>query len=118
MLNQQDVPMKLEANVNVAEIESLDGCEFAEVASLQVAEEKTAPLSAEKKKYINDKIVLKCPEEVRGEYMKLIYKHHEAIAENEFDIGTCDVVKHDIHLKHKNPVHVKQYCIPFAHRVL
>ena len=121
VLNQQDRPMSVGRNVELAtltKLEKEDQISSIEEIQQQNREEEIVnePLTEKKRKFIDATVNLKCPEKYRQDYMNMLYAHHEAIAEDEFDIGKCGAVKHDIHLKHKNPVHIKQYRIPFAHR--
>jgi hypothetical protein len=46
----------------------------------------------------------------------LLLKHHEAISQDKFDLGHTDTLMHEIALKSNEPIYVKQFKIPDAHR--
>jgi hypothetical protein len=46
----------------------------------------------------------------------VILKNHEAVSQNKFDLGRTDTLMHEIVLKTPEPMYVKQFKIPDAHR--
>ena len=75
------------------------------------------PPSAEKLKLIKEKAKLdQIPPRFRDSYLRLLIKHHEAISQHKFDLGRASTLMHDIDLKTKEPIYVKQFKIPEAHR--
>jgi hypothetical protein len=74
------------------------------------------PLSKEKKLFIQEKVKLKVPEEFKYEYLKVLFKNHEAFSEHKYDLGQTETLIHDISQKSEEPVYVKQFKIPDAHR--
>ncbi len=56
------------------------------------------------------------PEQFREQYLKVILKNHEAVSQNKFDLGPTDTLMHKIALKTQEPIYVKQFKIPDAHR--
>ena len=67
------------------------------------------------RKFIDDKINLKCEEVEKLAYKKLFYDHASVFSKHKNDIGRCNLVQHEIHLKDKNPVYIKQFKIPEVH---
>ncbi len=56
------------------------------------------------------------PEQFRKQYLKVILKNHEAVSQNKFALGRTDTLMHEIVLKTAEPIYVKQFKIPDAHR--
>ena len=46
----------------------------------------------------------------------MIHQHHEAISQHKFDLGHANTLMHEITLKTNEPIDVKQFKIPEAHR--
>ncbi len=46
----------------------------------------------------------------------MLLKNHEAISQDKFNLGRTDTLMHEIALKTSEPVYVKQFKIPDAHR--
>ena len=74
------------------------------------------PLSKEKKLFIQEKAKLNVPDNFKEEYLNVLFKNHEAISEHKYDLGQTETLMHDISLKSQEPVYVKQFKIPDAHR--
>ncbi len=55
------------------------------------------------------------PAEFKDRYMQLLLKYADVFSADPFDLGTTDVIKHKVNLKHKNPIHKKQFRLPWAH---
>ena len=55
-------------------------------------------------------------EQFQAKYRNLLFKHHAAISQNKFDLGRTDTLMHKIALKTQEPIYVKQFKIPDAHR--
>jgi hypothetical protein len=73
-------------------------------------------LSKEKKLFIQEKAKLNVPDEFKEEYLNVLFKNLEAISEHKNDLGQTETLMHDISLKSQEPVYVKQFKIPDAHR--
>jgi hypothetical protein len=76
--------------------------------------------STPRNKLTQDNIAKRCnlqvPEEFKGRYMDILFKHQDAISMNKYDLGLAKNYKHRIHLKNEDPVYGKQFKIPEAHR--
>ena len=73
-------------------------------------------LSPEEEKKFREMIKLKCPEEWKEKYTELLLHFHDVFSKSKFDLGRCNVIEHSIRLKDEDPVHVKQFPLPHAHR--
>ncbi len=69
-----------------------------------------------KRQFIEQTIHLNVPEKFREQYLKVILKNHEAVSQKKFDLGRTDTLMHEIVLKTPEPIYVKQFKIPDAHR--
>ena len=52
----------------------------------------------------------------RQRYLQILLKNHEAVSRDKFDLGRTDTLMHEIALKTEEPIYVKQFKIPDAHR--
>jgi putative transposase len=67
------------------------------------------------KKFIDANVTLNCGERDRAPYLELFYRHGDVFSKHKNDLGRCSLVQHEIHLKDKNPVYIKQFKIPEVH---
>ena len=122
MYNETDEPMLLRAGTYVADFEELAAFETYSIAEIAESTRRGCPgrqrptLTKEKENFIRTKVNLRCPQEWREKYVQLLLELHEAVAGNDFDIGECDLITHKVRLKNQEPIHTKQYRIPFAHQ--
>lgn len=86
------------------------------IAEKNSKERAPIPLSKEKKQFIEEKANLNVPEEFKDRYFQMLFKNHEAISEHKYDLGQTSTLMHDVSLKSEEPVYVKQFKIPDAHR--
>ncbi len=76
----------------------------------------TEKLTTEKRQFIKKTIHLNVPEQFREQYLKVIFKNHQAVSRDKFDLGGRDTLMHEIALKTEEPIYVKQFKIADAHR--
>ena len=121
--NCSPIPVDLERNEFLGKIENLEGSELREIspdylnAVAAQVNPKTVPLSPEKKKFILDNLDLsQIPDHYKERYRQTVLKHHEAISRHKLDLGRTSTLLHDIELKSREPVYVKQFKIPEAHQ--
>jgi len=74
------------------------------------------PLTKQKKLFVQEKVKLNVPEEFKDKYLDVLFKNHKAISEHKYDLGQTETLMHNISLKNEEPVNVKQFKIPGAHR--
>ena len=84
----------------------------------EISKEKNfpPPLSAAQQKEFLKDLNLNVPAEEREKYLKLLLRNHDVFSKNKNDLGSANNFKHEIHLKSKEPVYVKQFKIPESHR--
>jgi hypothetical protein len=73
-------------------------------------------LSAKKRQFILENSKLQVPEQFQQQYLKLLLQHHKAISQDKFNFGRTDTLMDAIALKTAEPIYVKQFKIPDAHR--
>ena len=49
-------------------------------------------------------------------YKQLLLDYHDTCSKSKFDLGCTDVVEHKIKMKTEDPIHIRQFRIPFEHR--
>ena len=58
---------------------------------------------------------IEAPAEYRQGYEALLTDFHDVFAKNDFDIGRCKVLKHKINMVNTQPIHTRQFRIPWEH---
>jgi hypothetical protein len=61
-------------------------------------------------------VKLNVPEQYQHRYLQLLLQNHEAVSQDKFDLGRTDTLMHEIALKTEEPIYIKQFKIPDAHR--
>ena len=74
------------------------------------------PLTADKSKFIRQNVNMEGSPEFQERLLKMLESYHDVIASSDYDIGKCDAVTHKVIMKTPEPVHKKQFKIPFAHQ--
>ena len=64
---------------------------------------------------LKKKLQIFAPAEKKGEYEKLFRQYHDVCSRNKMDLGFSDMVEHKIVMRTTEPVHVRQFRVPFAH---
>ena len=114
--------MSIEKNTRVGICENLleeDVMQEVNVNTMTVTEQDSVPreeLTAKKRKWIEENAQLNVPEQYKEEYMKVLLENHDVISSNKYDLGKCSTSMHDIELKTKDPIYIKQFRIPEAQR--
>ena len=70
----------------------------------------------EQEKFILENAQLNVPSEYKNRYLNLLMRNHEVISANKYNLGKCSTAMHDIELKSKEPIYIKQFRIPEAQR--
>jgi hypothetical protein len=89
-----------------------------DVLVARAALSRTLPsnITLAKRVYILEKVKLKLPEEWRSRFLALILEFHDVISNDSTDLGRTDVISHEVRLKNPQPVHQKQFRIPWDHQ--
>ena len=70
------------------------------------------------RQFIKDNLKLFVPNKFKVEFLKLIEKHHTVFSKDKSDLGNSQTLQHDISLRTKEPIYVKQFKIPEAHQTV
>jgi hypothetical protein len=124
--NSNLLDLDLERHESIGFIENLEGCEMREIdpkfiSSIATQEELSRraaqPLTPEKEAFIRKAANLEhVPAGLRQAYLEVLLKNHTAVSQHKMDLGRTETLMHDIELKDEEPVYVKQFKIPDAHR--
>ena len=74
------------------------------------------PLSEDEKKMLLEGLVIKAPPEIQQKYVDLLIMYHDTCSKSKFDIGRTNVIEHKVVLNNEDPIHIRQFRIPFEHR--
>jgi putative transposase len=114
--------VELQRNDFVGHVENISTCEIRELNPgyiNAVAAQNVPPkekLTAEKIDFIDRILKQNVPSEFVDDYKKIILRHHDVISRDKFDLGRTNTLLHEISLKTDEPIYVKQFKIPEAHR--
>ena len=103
-------PLTCPRNFPVASLEPLSPDQI-----LQTPPPSASTLSDAKKKYITDNLKTDLPPQQRQQLLDILFKYHDAISHDKFDLGTNQDILHKINLTTTDPIHVKQFRIPEEH---
>ena len=120
VINTSPVERVIPRNESMGIIENIDLEQIKPLNNeqqLRIDKIETIVLNAEKRKFLVENANLQdLPENERKLYLDLILKHHSIFSTDKNDLGRCNLLQHEILLKSKEPVYVKQFRIPDAHR--
>ena len=75
-----------------------------------------APCGRKKEEYLKKELQLDhLPDVQKMTLTRLILNNHDVFSDSRLDVGHATAVKHSIALKDEQPVHVKQFRVPWAH---
>ena len=102
-------------------IDNVNECEYVEVNpdyinAISQQMKPQVPLSKEKEQLIRDKFQSEVSADLKPRYLQVLLDNHEAISTSKFDLGRSELLLHEISLKTKEPIFVKQFRIPDAHQ--
>ena len=131
--NTSDHNILVTPQMAVARLEKLPEQEFREATDKEIAavisnmgrikpdppephKGAARPMTKEEKASFLEKLKLRCPEKWKARYEELCLKFHDVFSKSKFDLGRCNTIEHSIRVKEEEPVHVKQFPLPYADR--
>ena len=111
-LDKSEIIGKTE-NIHDSEFVQLDPLAFKKMEGIYSITKK--PISKDTEKFIRENSKLNVPSAEKDSYLKLLCEHWETFSLDKHDLGLCKLLQHDIELKTKEPIYVKQFKIPEAH---
>ena len=110
-------PIATMENAETFEMEKMCPGVINAVAERIKSKEAPRELSPAKREFIKKNAdVENVPPEFQEKYLNLMYRYHTIFSDDKHDIGRSDLIPHEIHLKNKDPIYVKQFKIPDTHR--
>jgi len=90
--------------------------DLSEVMAMKNAPQRADDRSAKSSKtFIDTNAKFGCSEAEANKYRQVMYDNESVFSKHKNDLGRCDLVQHEIHLKDKVPVYIKQFKIPEVH---
>ena len=71
----------------------------------------------EKQLHLRKNLKIPCPDKQWAkQYWALVDSFHDIFSDSEDDLGHTNTIEHNIRLKSQDPIHIKQFRIPFSQR--
>jgi hypothetical protein len=113
--NSSSITRELNRMDQVGQIEECELiCHLEEIDTLNGGRH-SLPLSEKDRQFIVKNVKMECTSGERSKYWGIFEQHHDIFSRHKNDLGKCDLVQHEIHLKDKAPVYIKQFKIPEGH---
>ena len=104
-------------SASVDRIQPVDPRAVQEAVNREYASRRaTSPLSDDDISFIRQNMNLNVPPQYNHRYKQLLIKYHDVFSRSKQDLGRSNTLQHEIQLRTKEPVYVKQFKIPDAHR--
>ena len=103
-------------NVTDCEKRQINPKYIAALAEEAAMKKKRTMPEREKEKFIRENINVQVPESLKHRYVQVVLDNHECVSRHKFDLGRTETLMHEIALKTEEPIYVKQFRIPEAHR--
>ena len=112
--NPTDSPLTLRRGMYVGNFTNVEEASVMPIDALR-RKTFTPRKMPEKTGKLIDACEINGSEVFKGELRDLLREYHDVISTSPTDLGFTDEVQHEIHLKSKEPVHVRQFRIPEEH---
>jgi hypothetical protein len=101
----------------IGKTENLQGSQFFPINTEMfcISTIKCKPAPTHVRDFIQSHTKMNVPDSEKGKYLALLQEHWETFSLTKNDLGLCTKMQHDIELKTKEPIYVKQFRIPEAH---
>jgi hypothetical protein len=113
----RSTPIAVIENATEFVVDTLDPAVVNNIAEKHCLSIQQPLLTPEVRKFLTQNADLsKVPPVFRPKYLELLCKHHMAFSLSSADLGRSDLVMHEINVKTEEPIYVKQFKVPDAHR--
>ena len=85
------------------------------ISGIETTEENTT-LSKQQRQFIDENAKIEGDTNQKHRYLKEFYKFPQVFSLYKNDLGRCQLIQHEILLKTKEPVYIKQFKIPEGHQ--
>ena len=116
LFNSSLVPRVITRNKQIGNAENLDPSRILSINEVTTAISADTHPTKEILHFITKNAKVEGSKEEKEKYLKLFYKYPQVFSQHKNDLGRCDLVQHQIHLKTKEPVYIKQFKIPEGHQ--
>ncbi len=115
--NNSLIPMAIKRGTTVGHFEEMVAPELIPMDEVlaEMKQPKKKEVSSEKKHFLQTSLQLGAEGAVAQPFWDLVMEFHDVFAEGPADMGFTDAFQHKIVLKHDNPIHQKQFQIPWEH---
>ena len=117
IFNASPVPRNISRGENLGWIEPIDARQIRSISNfpeLNAITPLTVPAPTQKDvDFIQQNAKIEGPLEQQVKYRK---QNHTVFSKHQNDLGKCGLLQHEIHLKTKEPVCIKQFKIPEGHQ--
>ena len=100
----------------VATAEIVTNEDIYQLSELQICKKKSDSILTEEKKKMIQGVQIGGPEDFQDNLRQLLFNFHDVISQDKFDLGRTDVLPHNIRLDTDQPIHLKQFRIPWHHQ--
>ena len=115
--NNRHTPMRIPRGYDLGEFMAIDESTLVPLGKINDHLAPDTPLSTEKREYLRALLDKKeIDPSVKGRLWEIIMRQHEAFSAGPFDLGYSDAVSLSVRMKTVEPIHTKQFPIPWAHR--
>ncbi len=104
-------------NQNLIASLSKQECNAISTARTPITGKIPGPKHAKSKlQFLRKTLKVSCPPDTQEKYWSLVSEFQDIFSESDDDIGHTTTIQHDIQLNTQNPIHIKQFRIPFSQR--
>ena len=113
--NASPSPREIPKNTTIGQLEECHVvCPIEDIGGKE--EEKIWRNSTQEDKlFIQANAKIECEEALKKKYQQMFEEFPDIFSRHKNDLGRCDLLQHEIHLKDKTPVYIKQFKIPEGH---
>jgi hypothetical protein len=115
--NNTDEVLELPRNIQIGTFESVAASELIPLDKLTRKDIKhpLTNLTPNKKAVIDEQLRVSGSTDFISKLRQLLYQFHDIVSTTPQDLGLTREVKHEVHMKTKEPVHIPQFRIPEEH---
>jgi hypothetical protein len=77
---------------------------------------QTESINPKQAKELEAQLQIHATGSIRARYRELIMQYHDVIFKDKYDLGRASVIKHKIKMRDGQPLHARQFRIPFPHK--
>ena len=114
--NASLVPRLIQKNEVLGNAEAVLPTNILALNELRTPNKGSGVKNAKMSEFIRKNAKIEGSDTEKAKYFSLFDKYPEVFSKDKNDLGRCDLLQHEIHLKTKEPVYIKQFKIPEGHQ--